>query len=210
MCGNQWNFWRLKVCSMKAQPTVKMCFVWSDHFNHTSSKSVSWGGRGGGRHSCINIGYSEPTRAESREGSPRRRELSGDVMTTRVLLAADSGDVLLDSGALGCRVGKTRAESRVNVLRWAIAFGSSSQCIEIWKDSFSALCDNFRHCETFSKNNQKILAAPPARIINTRADTDMNWCYVKRVYNNLKKLIRMNKNGQKRDINCTFTYKDYM
>ena len=33
--------------------------------------------RGGGGPSCIKIGYSEPTLAESREGSSRRRELSG-------------------------------------------------------------------------------------------------------------------------------------
>ena len=45
------------------------------------------GGGWGGRPSCIKIGYSEPTRAESREGSSRRRELSGDVM----LYSDDSG-----------------------------------------------------------------------------------------------------------------------
>ena len=32
---------------------------------------------------CIKISYSEPTGADSREGTSRRRELSGDVMTTR-------------------------------------------------------------------------------------------------------------------------------
>ena len=44
---------------------------------------IRWGG-GVGRPSSIKIGYSESTRAESQEGSSRRRELSGDVMTTRV------------------------------------------------------------------------------------------------------------------------------
>ena len=69
-----------------------------------------------------------------------------------------------------------RAESRVNVLRWAIAFGSSSQCIKIWNDSFSALCDNFRHCEIyfFFEKVLKIFGCPPpARIIITPADIDM-------------------------------------
>ena len=41
----------------------------------------------------------------------------------------------------------------------AIAFGSSSQCIKIWNDSFSALCDSFRHCETFSEKIQNFLGA---------------------------------------------------
>ena len=66
-----------------------------------SSKSVSCSEQGGWRPSCIKIGYSEPTRAENREGSPRRPELSGDVMTTRVF---DSGDVMLDSDWLTTRV----------------------------------------------------------------------------------------------------------
>ena len=48
---------------------------------------------------------------------------------------------------------------------------SSSQCIKIWNGSFSALCDNFRHCETFSKKISKNLGCPPpGRIIITPAD----------------------------------------
>ena len=45
---------------------------------------------------------------------------------------------------------------------------SSSQCIKIWNDSFSALCDNFRHCENFSK--KFFGCPPPARKIITPAD----------------------------------------
>ena len=65
-----------------------------------------------------------------------------------------------------------RAESRVNVLRWAIAFGSSFQCIKIWNDSFSAMCDNFRHCEIFFPKTFSTIfgCPPPARIIITPAD----------------------------------------
>ena len=40
-----------------------------------SSKNVSWSGRGV-KTPCIKIGYSEPTRAESREGSSPRAESS--------------------------------------------------------------------------------------------------------------------------------------
>ena len=34
-------------------------------------------------------------------------------------------------------------------------------CIKIWNDSFSALCDNFRHCEIFSKKFKKFWLARP-------------------------------------------------
>ena len=44
-----------------------------------SSKSVSWSD-GGWKTLCIRIGFCEPTRAKSREGSSRRRELSGYVV----------------------------------------------------------------------------------------------------------------------------------
>ena len=97
-------------------------------------------------------------------------------------------------------------------------------CIKIWNRVFSVLCDIFRHCEIFSQKIQKFLAGPPARInitpadsyyacrfFITRADIDMIYCYVKRLCNSLKKLIRMYKSGQKKqDINCTYTYKYYM
>ena len=44
---------------------------------NVSSKSVSWSEQGGGvKTLCIKIGYSEPTRAESREGSSPRAESS--------------------------------------------------------------------------------------------------------------------------------------
>ena len=83
---------------------------------------------------------------------------------------------------------------------------------------------NFRHCEIFSKKISKFLGCPPpARIIITlrtnyyacgyfitRADIVLTECYVIRLCISFKKLIKMYKNGQKRDINCTFTYKDYM
>ena len=58
-----------------------------------SSKSGSWGGGGGGWSLYIKIGYREPTLAESREGTSRRWELSGDLM----LDSYDSGDVILGS-----------------------------------------------------------------------------------------------------------------
>ena len=65
---------------------------------------------------------------------------------------------------------KYGTESRVNVLRWLIAFGSSSQCIKIWNDSFSALCDKFRHYGIFSKNLFLGHPRPPVCIIITAAD----------------------------------------
>ena len=75
------------------------------------------------------------------------------------------------------------AESRLNVLRYAmhvLRYGADSRkqsrcirigiaCIKIWNRVFSALCDNFRHCEIFSKI-QKILGGSLARIIITPAD----------------------------------------
>ena len=61
------------------------------------------------------------------------------------------------------------------MLRQAIAISSSSQCIKIWNDSFSALCDNFRYCEIFSKNF--FLAPPPVRIIITPADVRLRLPY---------------------------------
>ena len=45
---------------------------------------------------------------------------------------------------------------------------SSSQSIKIWNVSFSALCDNFRHCETISK--KFLLQRRPPRIIITPVD----------------------------------------
>ena len=84
------------------------------------------------------------------------------------------------------------AESRLSVLRYAmhvLRYGAESRkpsqcikigdacikignaCIKIWNGSFSALCDNFRHCEIFlRKKTQKFMAGPPARIIITPAD----------------------------------------
>ena len=79
-----------------------------------------------------------------------------------------------------------RTESRIGDA--CIKIGNA--CIKIWNDSFSAqfsaLCDNFRHCEIFSKKFKKFWLAPPARIIITpaykfyacgyfitRADTDI-------------------------------------
>ena len=118
--------------------------------------------------------------------------------------------------------------SRVNVLRWhVLRYGAESRkpnqcikignaCIKIWNRvflaHFSALCDNFRYCEIFSKKIQKFLAGP-ARADNyyacgyliARADTDITYCYVKRLCNSFKKLIRMYRIEQKHDISCTFT-----
>ena len=63
----------------------------------------------------------------------------------------------------------------------------------------------------FRKKNETILGALlPARIIITAADTVLTECYVKRLCDSFIKVIRMYKNGQKRDKNCTFTYKEYM
>ena len=62
------------------------------------------GGGGGGRPTCFKIGYSEPTRAESREGSSIPHDsvgfdffrivLDSDWLTTRVVLPTR---VVLDS-----------------------------------------------------------------------------------------------------------------
>ena len=67
-----------------------------------------------------------------------------------------------------------------------------------------ALCDKFRHCETFSKKN--FVPHPPARIVIMPADIFYTCGYfikcadrdldVKRLCNSLKNLIRMYKNGQ--------------
>ena len=73
------------------------------------------------------------------------------------------------------------AESRFNVLRYGmhvLRYGAESRkpnrcvkignaCIKIWNRVFLALCDNFRHCEIFSKKIQKFLAGLRARIIIT-------------------------------------------
>ena len=73
-------------------------------------------------------------------------------------MADDSGDVILDSDWLPswqC----IKIWSRFNVLRYG-AESRVNVCnafIKIWNDSFSALCDNFRHCEVFSKKFSKIL-----------------------------------------------------
>ena len=67
------------------------------------------------------------------------------------------------------------AESRLNVLRYALhklGYGAESQkpsrcnkigiaCIEIWIRVFSAVCDNFRHCEVFSKKFKNFWLARP-------------------------------------------------
>ena len=76
-------------------------------------------------------------------------------------------------------------------IKIGIAFVCSSQCLKIWNDSFSAMCDNFRHnfrhCEIFSKKDPKFFGSPPPARINitpadnqyacgyfiTRADIDM-------------------------------------
>ena len=51
--------------------------------------------------------------------------------------------------------------------------------------SFSALCDNLRHCETFSKNISKtFVCPPPARIIFTPADNQYA-CYLPYTYGSL-------------------------
>ena len=78
------------------------------------------------------------------------------------------------------------AESRLNVLRYAmhvLRYGAESRkpsqcikigdacikignaCIKIWNDLFSALCDNFRHCEFFFEKSSKIHGRP-ARVYN--------------------------------------------
>ena len=68
--------------------------------------------------------------------------------------------------------------------------------------SFLALCDNFRHCEIFSEKILIFFLHPRPRvyilrprIFITPAD-GMTYCYVKRLCNSLKKLIRKYKNGQ--------------
>ena len=150
----------------------------------------------------IKIGYSEPTRAESREGSSRSRELSGvtycSILTgwrlgwrnARFWLADDSVEVMFvfAESRRCCRVG--------NVLRYGAESRKSTQCIKIgnacikiWSRKpsqgikigdacikirnrvFSALCDNFRHCEIFfEKKFNFFWCPPPALIFTTPAD----------------------------------------
>ena len=94
------NYTKLVVCSRSECYRV---------YNH-SSKSVSWREQGGGRPSFIKIGYSEPTRAESREGS------SG-AESSRAWRNDDSGDVILGSDWLPKVLPKAET-SRFNVLRY--------------------------------------------------------------------------------------------
>ena len=42
------------------------------------------------------------------------------------------------------------------------------------------------------------------------ADTVVTECYVKKLCNSLKKLFTMYKVEQKHNMNCTFTYKDWI
>ena len=52
-------------------------YYWeNDQLDVSSSRRVSWSIGGGWRSLCIKIGYSEPTRAESREGTSTRAESS--------------------------------------------------------------------------------------------------------------------------------------
>ena len=53
---------------------------------------------------------------------------------------------------------------------WSQCIKVCNACIKILNRVFSALCDNFRHCEIFFEKIQKNLAGPPARIIITAAD----------------------------------------
>ena len=57
-------------------------------------EQIRWGG--GWRSLCIKIGYSEPSGAESRDGTSTRAE-SSRVTYCSIRLADDSGDVILDS-----------------------------------------------------------------------------------------------------------------
>ena len=45
-----------------------------------------------------------------------------------------------------------------------------NECIKIWNGSFSALWDNFRHCETFSRNSFELFPRAPVRIFIKPAD----------------------------------------
>ena len=73
---------------------------------------------GGQRCACIKVGYSEPTRTESREGTSRRRELSGDVILVidDSVLDSDWLTRFLDFDWLPSRQ-CNKIWSRVNVLR---------------------------------------------------------------------------------------------
>ena len=53
---------------------------------------------------------------------------------------------------------------------WSQCIKVGDACIRIWNMVFAALCDNFQHCEIFSKKFQKFKAGPPARMIFTPAD----------------------------------------
>ena len=107
----------------------------------------------------------------------------------------------------------------IKIWRQCIKMGNA--CIKIWNRIFSVLCDIFSAQWDFF---EKIFWVHTARAYNYYACGyfirlrifyyacgylyDLMLC--KRLCNSLKKLIRMYKNGQKHDINCTFTYKDYM
>ena len=104
---------------------------------------------GGWRSLCFKIGYSEPTRAESREGTSTvadssrvtlytiligwwfgwrntRIWLAAEWLNTRFWLADDSGDVLLDSDWLTTRIAEIRVYSAQ-----CIKIGySSAQCFK--------------------------------------------------------------------------------
>ena len=162
--------------------TKKICRLWREI--NTSSKSVSWSEQGV-KTLCIKIGYSEPTRAESREGSPPRAESSRvtywrlGLRNTRFWLADDSGDVILDSDWLPrvlpsrqcikiwsrgcCRDESGKIWSREPTQ--CIKIGDA--CIKIWNRVFFGTVRQFS--ADFSKKNFGC-PLPPARIIITPAD----------------------------------------
>ena len=157
---------------------------------------MSWSGRGW-RTLCFRIN-SEPRGAENREGSSTLAESSRLTWCSILIgwrhgwqntwfwLAAESRvcSILIGCRDESCRfnVIKYGAESRkptqcLKIGNARIKIGdarnsidySSSQWVKIWNDPFSAVCDNFRHCETSSKSFSELIffAGPPAWINNT-------------------------------------------
>ena len=120
-------------------------------------------GGGAWRSLCIEISNSEPSRAESREGtSTQSRELSGDIRLDSDWLTIGLGAIdrvqciKIGYSSVQCiKIGYSSAQCFKIGYRSAQCIKieySLVQCIRIWNRVFLALFDSFRHCETISKN----------------------------------------------------------
>ena len=152
------------------------CFETAHQDIPVSSRRVSRSRGGGERSLCIQMSYSEQTRAESREGTSTRVE---SWRSTRFWLADDSGDVILDSDWLTKLKGFFVLNSE-----WLTKYqGSSCSILTGCWHSFGfghkpgvfgevlrwvvGRLTHFRHWEIFREIFFEIFPGAPARILIT-------------------------------------------